>query len=457
MRLDQNLFLALLAELVDENPLAARPVLRILRTEFTDTVPTLAVTLESRPRLLVNLGFLSEHCQTEEHVKACILHEFLHVLLGHTERFKRLTTVQNMALDAVVNAIIHRTAGPSYSNFFVQYYIGEKGLGRLLRPMTEEEETSLATRCRVAFFDREFYGIEPTVEEASPLEKVWEGIYDGKLVVDDVLEIARDLETLDPNGPGDPILIGNHDGIGDDIPFELAEALDEAIKTMNGDSIWRSPKNRGVGQVGYRTEIPKANVALERWKAETFRVLEECLVPDRRSVLTESAPRSYRIPVLTARDRRAFVRSLWSPILPESEWLSEHPRPLGKAHVYLDVSGSMNAEMPHIVELLWQLRRAIKTPFWAFSDVVEPAEIVGGSLRTGTTGGTSMKCVLDHLAKTSPPSAVVFTDGYIEAISPNQIARIGKTRLWAVVTRNGSPYALERAGIPYRQLGRFPE
>ena len=117
----------------------------------------------------------------------------------------------------------------------------------------------------------------------------------------------------------------------------------------------------------------------------------------------------------------------------------------------------MDAEMPYIVELLWQLRRAIKLPFWAFSDFVEPAEIVGGILRTGTTGGTSMQCVLDHLAKTRPPSAGVFTDGYIEAISPEQVARIGKTRLWAVVTRYGSPYALERAGIPYRQLGRLPE
>ncbi len=45
-------------ELIEENPLAIRTVLKILAVEFTDTVPTLAVTCEARPRLLVNLAFI---------------------------------------------------------------------------------------------------------------------------------------------------------------------------------------------------------------------------------------------------------------------------------------------------------------------------------------------------------------------------------------------------------------
>ena len=52
-------------ELIDENPLAIRAVLKVLCVEFTDTVPTLAVTCEERPRLLVNLAFVREHCRTE--------------------------------------------------------------------------------------------------------------------------------------------------------------------------------------------------------------------------------------------------------------------------------------------------------------------------------------------------------------------------------------------------------
>ena len=40
-------------ELIDENPLAVRAVLKVLAVECTDRVPTLAITCEARPRLLV--------------------------------------------------------------------------------------------------------------------------------------------------------------------------------------------------------------------------------------------------------------------------------------------------------------------------------------------------------------------------------------------------------------------
>ena len=106
----------LLAELIDENPFAIRAVLRILAVEFTETVPTLAVTAEERPRLLINLGFVEQHCRTPEHVKAVLCHEFLHVLLRHTSMQGPLTPARHLALDAVINAIIHRTLGEAYSS-----------------------------------------------------------------------------------------------------------------------------------------------------------------------------------------------------------------------------------------------------------------------------------------------------------------------------------------------------
>lgn len=78
-------FLALYRELIDENPFAVRAVLRILEVTFTDSIPTLAVSCEAQPRFLVNPDFVATHCKTESHVKAVIVHEFLHVLLRHTE------------------------------------------------------------------------------------------------------------------------------------------------------------------------------------------------------------------------------------------------------------------------------------------------------------------------------------------------------------------------------------
>ena len=78
-------------------------------------------------------------------------------------------------------------------------------------------------------------------------------------------------------------------------------------------------------------------------------------------------------------------------------------------------------------------------------------------LHADTTGGTSIACVLEHVAKTRPRSAVIVTDGYIEAVDPQLLRKTAGTRLHVIVTRDGSPYALQRAGIPYTQLGRLPQ
>jgi hypothetical protein len=124
--------------------------------------------------------------------------------------------------------------------------------------------------------------------------------------------------------------------------------------------------------------------------------------------------------------------------------------------VYLDVSGSMFAEMPLIVALLGRLRPYIRRPFWAFSNVVAPARIEQGRLVADTTGGTSMGCVLAHVARTRPRAAVIVTDGYIEPLGAEQVAATAGTRLHVVVTRDGNPGLLERAGLSYTQLSRLP-
>jgi len=137
--MNEKRFNALLQELIDENPFAIRAVLKILDVHFTDAVPTLAVTRQSKPRLLVNLQFISDHCRSDREVKAVIIHEFLHVLLGHTEEKKPMTPARHLALDAVINAIIHRQYGPEYSSMMASYYADVTDLKKLLRPMTGQE------------------------------------------------------------------------------------------------------------------------------------------------------------------------------------------------------------------------------------------------------------------------------------------------------------------------------
>ena len=192
----------LLQELIDENPFAIRAVLKILAIEFTDTVPTLAVTNEERPRLLINLGFVREHCRTAEHVKAVLCHEFLHVLLRHTSLQGPLTPARHLALDAVINAIIHRQLGERYSDLMATFYRDAPGLMALLRPMTQGELVRYWAR------DRGEGGV-PRWWQA------WFGLYRGTVLADD--------------GP---------------LSEALERALERARREMNGGGVWR---NAGPG------------------------------------------------------------------------------------------------------------------------------------------------------------------------------------------------------------------
>ena len=432
-------FHALYRELIEENPFAVRAVLKVLQVEFTETVPTLAVTCETRPRLLVNLAFLKKHCRTDQHVKAVICHEFLHVLLRHTERFAGFSPAEHVAFDAVINAIIHRELGDDYSEFMKRYYAKEKGVCRLLRPPTFTEQRS---RYRTR----------------SPLVSAWHSLYDGLLIADDIADLAKDFQDAKTVPSKGTVLIGGHDHtefVGE-LPEVLQEALDQALKSMNGCGIWRSPKERGVGANAYRAAIPGVSEGVQRWRRETLEVLRRHLVPDPKAVRRDTRPLHFTVPVLSPGDRRATLRALWSPLLPEALWSTEQRLRSGTAQVYLDVSGSMNAEMPLIIGLLARLGSFIHKPLWAFSNVVAKAEIVNGRLLADTTGGTSMACVLEHIAETRPAAAVVVTDGYIETLSPGLLAGVRGTRLHVIVTRDGSPAMLQQAGISYSQLSELP-
>jgi hypothetical protein len=431
-------FMHLVRELVEENPFAIRPFLKLARVRFTDTVPTMAVTREAGPELLVNMGFVRAHCHGDAQVKAVILHEFLHILLRHTEGRGPLGDAEHLAMDAVINAIIHRQVGPEASAMMTGYYREAKGAECLLRPPNPGEikyPGGLATR----------------------LHSAWAGLYQGRLVVDDIRELA---ECLAPRGRLLHIdldrLLGNHRDLGKPLPEGLQEALVKALRTMDGGGIWRSPRDWGLGVPAYAALVAGSPDRVRAWERAALAVLRAHLLPDRMARETREVTQTSLLPVLSPSDRRSFLQALWNPILPTSRWECLQPKPLGTAQVYLDVSGSMNAEMPLIIGLLNRLRRTIRMPFWAFSTVVAPARIEGGLLKTDTTGGTSLGCVLDHIARTRPESAVIVTDGYIETIPRAQVLPTQATRIHTLLTRDGSPTELDRAGLSYTQLAKVP-
>jgi len=437
--------LAVLHELIDENPFAVRATLSIAEVEFTRSVSTLAVTCEERPRLLINDEFISLNCQTEAHVKAVLCHEYLHVLLRHTESRGPLSRSRHLAMDAVINAIIHRTIGETYSSMMGNYYKDVQGARRLLRPPREDENVMLPlSEARW-----------PTAELS--LRQLWRGLYEGQLNVDDI-EALMSTFAKDGVSSGTDVsdLLGNHEDWDGDLPDVLVEALNRSLKEMNGHGIWRNPKSRGVGAHPYEALMRQSDEPTTGWERTTLKILRQHIEPDKRATVFQDEPVTYRIPVLSSGDRRAFMNSLWLPYIPDASWTTTRRRPQGTTQIYLDVSGSMYAEMPHIVRLLGKLQRHIHKPLWAFSDEVAPATIRNGQLVTNTSGGTSMTCVLEHVIATRPASAVVVTDGFIESLQPALVRRARACRLHVLLSRDGNASELQRAGLPYTQLERLP-
>ncbi len=407
-------------ELAEENPLAIRPLLRLLAIRFTTEVPTLAVTCGDRPELLVNLPFVTEHCQSEGEVKAVILHELLHIVLRHTEGRGPQTNAEHLAMDAVINAIIHRQYGLAATEMMARYYRDAVGAMRLLRPRRADD----------------------------PRDEVWDALYEGKLVVDDIRELAESLGDLHSDVCG--ALLGGH-GCSETLGEPLGKAADSVLRAMNGAGVWR-----GTAAPATTAIFNSSNIAIRNWRRKTLPVLRRHIVPDRRSRVSDHHAVDAFLPVLSPNDRRAFLRSMWSPFLPESTWRIEAPLPRGTTNVYLDVSGSMWPELPHIVALLQLLRRYIRKPLLSFSTEVEVARLCNGRLVAKSTGGTSIECLLRHLAATRPMSAVIVTDGHIEEVQQSWKAAIGATKLHAIVTRDGSTRLLDRAGIPATQLEALP-
>ena len=444
MQVTKELFGSILSELIEENPLACRTLLRIADVEFGNAVPTLAMSLGAeRPTMHVNLEFLSKHCLNEFHVKALIMHEFLHVLLNHTEKFKSMTPELNLALDAVINAIIHRMMGHEYSDMMSRYYKDAVGPLRLLRRKTVKEETDGS----LSVSETAFY-------------ELWKSLYQGQLVADDLIEIAHKLGSglISMKITGADTFLGNHSPDSKEVgrvSESVKRALEVTIKSTNGQGVWRDPNVRGVGKGKEVRRFWLKESHLRYWEKEALSALKRCVTPDRNSANFDTTETSMSLPVLNTRDKRGFISSLGSPILPDILWTTAKRKPIGTTQIYLDVSGSMDSEMDAIVGLLGRLKKWIRLPFWAFSDIVAPATIKDGKLVTSTTGGTSIDAVLKHIAQTKPKRAVIVTDGFISPCNAHLLASVREQRLFAIISHGGDPSEIERSGIPYIQLPRF--
>jgi hypothetical protein len=426
-----------LLDLAEENPLACRALFRISKLRFTENVQTLAVSLTRDPQLLINRSFIIAHAETEQDLKTLLMHEFMHVLLLHTEKYRQMTPLMNIALDAIINALIHRNLGAEYSDLFRRMY-KNRGFACLLRPMNSDDWVSAAEDGSRDLFS-----------------EVHKKIYAGKYAAEDLHALLEYLHSRKKfAGIPDLILIGNHEERGRTGPANR-ELLDGILGRMDGTGIWRRVRERGNAdrQEAVLREIKRQKV--ERWMKTTAKILETCMMPDKRGRSTQQSEEHIML-VLGTRDRRAALSYAWSGIIPLSRHEHIRERPAESVSVYLDVSGSMNAEIDRIIVLLRRFRDRIKKPLWVFSNEVSPAVFEKEGLRYASTGGTSIACVLEHIRRQKTKKNLIVTDGYIESITPDMLQGIDTGGLFALISADGNPAELERNRINYIQLEELP-
>jgi len=419
----------LVSDMAAENPLACKALLDISKIEFTETVPTMAISLSKRPVLRINLEFCRAHLRTESEVKCVLLHEFLHVLLFHHLSYTYNTPLLNIALDAVINAIIHRIKGPEYSDFFIRFYPWTMP-SMLLRPRPYAKNEYRSHGAREQWLT------------------VHEQLYAGRMTADDLLErLTAPFLNQDIVNADSVVVLGNHDH--PDNEFITEKVISGIIRQVGGLN--------GIVRQAWPIEAEKTGKSdwkkyrVNKWRAQAMAALRRCVVPDRRNRPSVREGEAL-LPVLSTSDRRAAMRFLNSNLLPFAHHPVSRFQPAERCVVYLDVSGSMSEELGHLVQLLGLLRPYIRMPLYAFSTDVVPARFTKGVLEIKSTGGTAIEPVFNHIRQHNFRRALIISDGYVESISSAMLSGLDRRQIHVLLSAKGSPHQFEENGIRYRQL-----
>ena len=388
---------------------ALAALLRLLDIEESEAVPTAAVECRIQPKLLINPGFVREHAETPEKLLMLVMHELHHVLLGHTTLFKTVTAVQNFVFDAVINGIICRMfPGPEYTAFLTDYYDARVFPHCLLRPPPGWPGRVNTAEGVVAVGGW----------EAERIREVHAALYsDGGATYQEVFEL---LPKLLPAAAieGVPLLGGHSSGGANAGDLEQrSPVLFDVVREIVEE--WPQPpdpiRGRSLADVLKEAKIePATPTARSVLRALIRKVAGSNGIGEIRRAGLDFANAPTPIPSLSRRS--AVLRSLGqTPLLHAGEVAWRRNVRVGhKVHVYLDVSGSMEAVKGALYGAVLDCREYVHPTVHLFSTKV--ADISLEELRLGickSTGGTGIACVADHMAANHVRRALLITDGWV--------------------------------------------
>ncbi len=387
-------------------------LLQLLSIEATDAVPTAAVTVGARSRLLINPAFVAERCRTDAHLSMLVMHELYHVLLGHTRMVRRPTLAANWAFDCIVNAQLCRLHPDVEFTSFFSAGAAPEGLWSLIAP--------------------------PPGWPASPryasgaLGDVHRRLYDdaGATTAELFALLERVVVVLDADGARR--LLGSHgEEPQDGDPLHADPELLAEVRRIVAR--WPMVDRRGGTDDGGATTWERSELRRHRAARRAVRELLRAAAFGtdggpwvRHSVETEAFT-----PLPHAGDRRAQLQRAMGaqPLWWQGVLHRDGREPAGQVAVYLDVSGSMAAWLPVLLEALTDSAALVQWPLFGFSTEVQPvtrAELAAGRFRS--TGGTHIACVARHLVESRASRAVVITDGDVQEIPSALAERLRRAR-----------------------------
>ena len=402
---------------------------RLAGIKISREIPTAAVEVLRRPRLLINPDFADKYCQRDEHLFLLVMHELWHIILAHTRLYPRVTPAHNVAFDAIINAGLARAhyAKPEYRGFFEALNPADKFPSMLLRPpvgwpQNPEYPTGGPSGTRQII--ERLYPPPGSKQVSMPF-------------YEEILQLLR--QYAEENGyvwiEGDPFLLGDHDNpdaeasVFDD-PV-LNETMRKLAKELPGNMLSKRP-GKGGSEDDKEMQV---DTSAEQARRAFSHILKRCLGPRRgghkRRAKTPIVGISGTSVLPNARDRLAPARrklgvpgTIWQVPATVRVRLPEEP---SKAHVYLDVSGSMNEVLPHLLGMLVPYVRSGQAEVFQFSTIVSalPLEKLEKG-RLNTSGGTNINCVINHLmaAKPNVRRALILTDGMTGTPSLQNLERV---------------------------------
>jgi len=375
-----------------------------------------AVTCTSRPELLLNKDFIDSYCKTDEHLFMLVMHELYHIILGHTHLFKRHTEIDNIAFDAVINAILCRTfPNEEYVSFFTSINSDEDFPGCILRPIGNKTPLKY-----IPILKNLYYTNTGTYFE----------VYEC---------ITNELEEMLKSGQIKYILLGNHKDSNEDINNPLLkELIDKVISTWPREMI---VTGRDLGG-----ELEDKTIEFAKAKRNAQNKMKRLLrksgviqgIVSKRKMSIQYIQEDATLVTPDYKDRTLLTKSIIykQPLLYNSSLLNSKIVREGNVQtlVYLDVSGSVVGEINHFAPLLLKPYKNKECLLFVFSTIVVPVSYQ--DFRKGkykSTGGTSLNCIFEHyfsLPKEKQTKRIlILTDGNTGKVTNDLYRKIKERKI----------------------------